>query len=163
MFKKIVLAVVATLLFVFQFNVSGAAAIDIPEEARTVKATPDGQTVVLSLKEVEKGQRIFNGTCSSCHNSGRSKNNPNVTLGLQDLAGAFPARDNIASMVDYLKKPTSYDGEISLAELHPNTQRSDLYPTMRNFSDEDLENVSGYILTQGNVRGILWGSGKVYN
>jgi photosystem II cytochrome c550 len=34
---------------------------------------------------------------------------------------------------------------------------------MRNLTDEDLEAVAGHILIQPEIRGILWGGGKVYN
>ncbi|MEY2830760.1 MAG: hypothetical protein RLZZ574_18, partial [Cyanobacteriota bacterium] len=86
-----------------------------------------------------------------------------VNLGLTALSGANPARDNVAAIVDYLKNPTTYDGEKNIYEFHPNTTRSDLYPKMRNLTDEDLEAVAGHILIQPEIRGILWGGGKVYN
>lgn len=163
MLKRLILLVFTTLYFVFQANLGNAAAIEIDEDLRTVKLNDQGDEFVVSLKQLEQGQKIFYQTCSSCHNGGRTKNNPNVTLGLADLEGAEPVRDNIASMVDYLKHPTSYDGEVDLSELHPNTTRTDLYAQMRNLSEEDLKVVSGYILVQPNIRGITWGAGKVYN
>jgi photosystem II cytochrome c550 len=62
-----------------------------------------------------------------------------------------------------MKNPTSYDGEIDIKELHPNTKRSDIYPEMRNLTEEDLEAIAAHILIQPKVRGRQWGGGKVYN
>ena len=91
------------------------------------------------------------------------KNNPNVTLKGEDLAGAYPARDNIAGLVDYLKHPTTYDGEIEIEEFHPNTSRPDLYyGEMKNYTDKDLEEIAGYILYKVNTNP-NWGKGKVYD
>jgi photosystem II cytochrome c550 len=163
MLKKLILLAVVTLFCVFQVNLGHAAAVELDKESRTVVLNPEGESVVFSLEQIEKGERLFNGTCSECHNSGRTKTNPNVELGFEDLNGAEPSRANVLAMVDYLKNPTTYDGERDLSELHPNTNRVDLYPEMRNFDDEDLKNVSGYILIQPKIRGILWGGGKVYN
>lgn len=66
-------------------------------------------------------------------------------------------------MVDYLKNPTSYDGELDLSQLHPNTVRADIWSSMRNLNEEDLQNVSGYVLVQAQVRGVAWGGGKTVN
>lgn len=163
MFKKLIVGILATLFFALQLSVGNAAALELDQESRTVKLNEQGDTLVLSLKELKQGQRLFVDTCSKCHNGGRTKTNPNVTLGGDDLAGAEPARDNILGMVDYLKNPTTYDGEVSMLELHPNTTRTDLYPEMRNFTDDDLKAVSGYILIQPKIRGIKWGTGKTVN
>jgi photosystem II cytochrome c550 len=158
MFKRLILLAAVTLFCVFQVNLGNASAIELDKESRT-----EGETSVFSIEQIEKGERLFNGTCSECHNSGRTKTNPNVELGFEDLDGAEPSRANVLAMVDYLKNPTTYDGERDLSELHPNVNRVDLFPEMRNLTDDDLKNVSGYILIQPKIRGILWGGGKVYN
>jgi photosystem II cytochrome c550 len=163
MLKRLLFALVATLFFVFQFNISNVNAVELDENIRTVKLNDQGEEIVLSLKQVKQGQRIFVDSCTYCHKAGATKTNPNVNLGLNALASAEPRRDNIAGIVDYLKNPTTYDGEKEIYEFHPNTTRSDLYPLMRNLTDDDLEAVAGYILIQPEIRGILWGGGKVYN
>lgn len=163
MLKKLILGVLATLFFAFQLPMGNAAALELDQESRTVKLNEQGETVVLSLKQVKQGQRLFNDTCSKCHNAGRTKTNPNVTLSEEDLSGAEPPRDSILAMVDYLKNPTTYDGELSMSELHPNTTRVDLYPEMRNLTDDDLKAIAGHILIQPKVRGIMWGGGKTVN
>jgi photosystem II cytochrome c550 len=163
MLKRLLFVVVTTLFFVIQFNISSANAVELDEGIRTVKLNDKGDEIVLSLQQVKKGQKIFVDSCSYCHKGGATKTNPNVNLGLTALAGAEPSKDNIQGIVDYLKNPTTYDGEKEIYEFHPNTTRSDLYPMMRNLTDEDLEAVAGHILIQPEIRGILWGGGKVYN
>jgi photosystem II cytochrome c550 len=64
--------------------------------------------------------------------------------------------------VDYLKNPTTYDGETSIAELHPSLQSSDIFPKMRNLNEEDLKAIAGHILLQPKIWGEKWGGGKIY-
>ena len=163
MLKRLLFAAVAALFMVIQFNIGSVNAVELDENIRTVKLNDKGEEVVLSLKQVKQGQKVFVDSCSYCHKGGATKPNPNVNLGLTALANAYPPRDNIEGIVDYLKDPTTYDGEMNIYEFHPNTTRSDLYPMMRNLTDEDLEAVAGHILIQPEIRGILWGGGKVYN
>jgi photosystem II cytochrome c550 len=163
MLKRFIWVVVASIFFAFQLHINSAFAIELDENARTVKFNEQGQEKILSIKQIEKGQKIFYDTCSQCHVNGRTKTNPNVSLSLRDLGGAEPSRDNVLAMVDYLKNPTTYDGENEITELHLNTKRVDLYPEMRNYTDDDLESVSGYILVQARLRGSKWGGGKVYD
>ena len=163
MLKRLLLAVVATLFFVIQFNIVSANAVELDQDIRTVKLNDAGDEIVLSLKQVKQGQRLFVNKCTYCHKSGTTKTNPNVGLGLNALANAEPPKDNIEGIVEYLKHPVTYDGEFDIEELHPNTSRSDLYPMMRNLTDEDLKAVAGHILIQPEIRGTMWGGGKVYN
>lgn len=163
MLKRFLFAAVAALFLAIQFNIGSVNAVEVDKSVRTVKLNDQGEEIVLSLKQVKQGQKVFVDTCSYCHKSGLTKTNPNVNLSKTSLAGAFPARDNIEGIVAYLKDPKTYDGEIAIYEFHPNTTRSDLYPLMRNLTDDDLEAVAGHILIQPGIRGILWGGGKVYN
>lgn len=163
MLKRFLFAAVAALFLAIQFNIGSVNAVEVDKDIRTVQLNDQGEEIVLSLKQVKQGQKVFVDTCSYCHKSGLTKTNPNVNLGLTALAGAFPARDNVEGIVEYLKNPKTYDGEIDIYEMHPNTTRSDLYPLMRNLTDDDLEAVAGHILIQPKIRGILWGGGKVYN
>jgi len=163
MLKRLIWVVVVAIFFAFQLNIGNAVALELNEEARTVQLNGEGEEVVVSLQDVKQGQRLFVNACSYCHNNGRTKTNPNVTLSSADLAGAEPPRDNIVAIVDYLKNPKTYDGEEDISLFHPNTTRSDLYSEMRNLTDDDLEALAGYLLVQPNVRGALWGGGKEVN
>lgn len=161
--KRLILLAVAMVFFVFQIAVSSATALELSEDIRTVPVNEQGNTTVLSLEEVAKGKRLFNDSCSQCHIGGRTKTNPNVTLRLEDLKLAFPPRDNIAALVDYMKNPTTYDGFTEIYEFHPSTRSADIFPEMRNLTEDDLKAIAGYILVQPKVQGIMWGGGKVYN
>jgi photosystem II cytochrome c550 len=147
---------------VFQVAIQSADALDLDDETRTVKLNADGEAVTLTLAQTAQGKRLFNQTCGSCHAGGVTKTDPNVGLEPETLAGATPPRDNIEALVDYMKNPTTYDGFREILDLHPNTQRSDLFPKMRNLSDEDLFAIAGYIMVQPKVVGIKWGGGKIY-
>jgi photosystem II cytochrome c550 len=162
MLKKYLLLALATVLFSFQILVNSALALDLDEQTRTVKKNAAGDTLVLTQEQVDQGKRLFNNVCSQCHNGGITKTNPNVGLEPESLAGAIPARDNIESLVDYLKNPTTYDGVLEIADLHPSKKSADLYPEMRNLTDEDLAAIAGHILIQPKIVGDKWGGGKIY-
>jgi photosystem II cytochrome c550 len=81
---------------------------------------------------------------------------------LQTLALATPPRNSVDALVDYMKNPTTYDGLDSIAELHPSTQSSDIFPKMRNLTEDDLVAIAGHILLQPKVVGQKWGGGKIY-
>lgn len=160
--KRFILLTVATLFFVFQFAVSSVSAVELTPDVRTVKANEAGDTVTLSLEQVQEGKRLFNNVCSQCHAGGRTKTDPNVGLAPDVLAGATPPRDNIAALVDYMKNPTTYDGETEISELHPSIKSADIYTEMRNLTDDDLEAIAGHILLQPKIVGVGWGRGKAY-
>ena len=143
----------------FGFN---ALAIDLDEATRTVISDPSGKTTVLSPEQVKRGKRIFNATCGACHLGGITKTNPNVGLDPEALSLATPRRDNISSLVDYMKNPTTYDGLESIAEVHPSIKSADIYPRMRSLTDEDLFAIAGHILLQPKVVNEKWGGGKIY-
>lgn len=59
MLKRLLLTAVATLLFVFQLNISSAGALELTEEARTVKYNDAGDEIVLTLQQVKKRRTSF--------------------------------------------------------------------------------------------------------
>jgi photosystem II cytochrome c550 len=85
-----------------------------------------------------------------------------VGLDPETLALATPPRDSVNALVDYMKDPTSYDGETSIADLHPSLRSSDVFVKMRDLNDEDLRRIAGYILVAPKVQGQQWGGGKIY-
>ena len=118
----------ACILFcIFNLFVVSASAIDLDEATRTVTADSSGKTVVLTPEQVKRGKRLFNATCGACHTGGITKTNPNVGLDPEALSLATPRRDNINSLVDFLKNPTTYDGLESIAEIHPSIKSCLLY------------------------------------
>lgn len=146
MVKRFFWVAVAIVLFVFQFRPDSAAALELDEVTRTIPLNTTGETAVLSSQEVTQGQRLFNLECTQCHLQGKTKTNNNVSLGLDDLGGADPPRNNVVALIEYLKHPKSYDGEISLELEHPNVSRPDVWPELRNFTEDDLFDLAGYML-----------------
>jgi len=148
------------MLFISQTFVSPANAVELDAETRTVPLNDQGDTVVLTLDQVKAGRNLFNQTCAVCHLSGGTKTNPNIDLSAEALSGAFPSRDNIEGLVDYMKNPTTYDGFTEISEVHPATKSADVFPKMRNLSEEDLVAIAGHILLQPKVNSERWAGGK---
>ena len=147
---------------IFSIFVTTASAIELDEATRTVVADGSGKTMVLTQEQVKRGKRLFNATCGACHTGGITKTNPNVGLDPEALSLATPRRDNMASLVDFMKNPTSYDGLESIAETHPSIKSADIYPRMRSVTDEDLTAIAGHILLSPKVQSEKWGGGKIY-
>jgi photosystem II cytochrome c550 len=162
MFRRLVGVVVVTVLLTFQLMVGTATAVELDEAIRTVPLNDKGDTVVLSLKQVKEGKRLFQYACAQCHVGGVTKTNQNVGLEPEALALATPNRNNIEGLVDYMKNPTTYDGEEEISELHPSLKSADIFTEMRNLTEDDLVAIAGHILLQPKVVGSKWGGGKIY-
>ncbi|MDH6064355.1 photosystem II cytochrome c-550 [Umezakia ovalisporum] len=162
MFRTLIGVVVATILLTFQILVGSATALELDEATRTVPLNDQGDQVVLSLKQVKEGKRLFQFACAQCHAGGVTKTNQNVGLDPETLALARPKRDNIEGLVDYMKNPTTYDGEVEISELHPSLKSADIFTEMRNMTEDDLVAIAGHILLEPKVVGIKWGGGKIY-
>ena len=153
MFRRLIGVVVVTILLTLQVLVGSATAVELDKATRTVPLNAQGDTVILSLKQVKEGKRLFNFACAQCHAGGVTKTNQNVGLEPEALAGALPNRNNIEGLVDYMKNPTTYDGEIEISELHPSIKSANIFPVMRNLTEEDLKAIAGHILLQPKVVG----------
>lgn len=162
MLKRYIWLAVATVFFAFQVFVGNATAAELDAATRTVPLNNEGDTITLSLKQVKEGKRLFQYACAQCHVGGVTKTDPNVGLDPEALSLATPPRNSITSLVDYMKDPTSYDGEQSIAEVHPSLKSKDTFPEMRNLTEDDLVAIAGHILLQPKVVGDKWGGGKIY-
>ena len=160
--KKLGLSFLITFWLISILLVSPTFSIELDEATRTVILDASGKTVILTPEQVKRGKRLFNNSCAQCHNGGITKTNPNIGLESESLSLATPARDNLVSLVEYMKSPTSYDGLYSIAELHPSIKSAEIFPKMRNLTDDDLFSVAGYILLQPRVAAEKWGGGKIY-
>lgn len=160
--KRYVWLVVVAALFIFQVVGGNAIAVELDAATRTVRLNSIGDNIVLTQGQVTEGKRLFNYACGQCHAGGVTKTDPNVGLEPETLALATPPRDSLESLVDYMNNPTTYDGQESIAELHPSTQSTDIFPKMRNLTEENLKAIAGHILLQPKVVGIKWGGGKIY-
>ncbi|MGJ3247063.1 MAG: photosystem II cytochrome c-550 [Elainellaceae cyanobacterium] len=163
MLKRYISLILFTLVLAFQLFVDGAIALELNQETRTLPLNENGDPYVLSIEQVALGKRQFNYACAQCHVGGGTRTNPNIDLSSEALKGANPPRDNIESLVDYMKNPTTYDGFQSIAEVHPATSSSDVFPKMRNLTEEDLVAIAGFILLQPKVRSENWAGGKANN
>ena len=153
-------SILATLFF--STNISSVNALELDEDTRTVPLDAKGNSVVMTPEQVKRGKRLFNNACAICHVGGLTKTNPNVGLDSDALSLAQPNRNNIASLVDYMKNPTTYDGLESIAEVHPSIASADIFPKMRSLSEEDLFAIAGHILVQPQIISEKWGGGKIY-
>nr|YP_010713726.1 photosystem II cytochrome c550 [Galdieria phlegrea]WDA99808.1 photosystem II cytochrome c550 [Galdieria phlegrea] len=159
-FSLITTSVLTIYTLIYNLNYTYAAELD--QDTRTVLLNKDGKSVTLTPEQVKKGKRLFNSNCAQCHLGGITKTNPNIGLDIQSLKSAIPSRDNIESLIDYMKNPTTYDGTESIAQIHPSIKSADLFPKMRNITDEDLFAIAGHILLQSKVVTEKWGGGKIY-
>lgn len=160
--KKIFLVAFMITFVVFNLFVDCGLAAELTNNDRTIYLNEDGEEVVLTIKEYVRGRQLFNNVCSQCHVGGITKTNPDVSLSPEVLALAYPPRDNIEGLIDYMVNPTTYDGFIEIYEFHPSIKSADIYPEMRNLTEEDLYAIAGYILVQPKVQGPTWGGGKIY-
>ena len=151
MLKKIVLIFIAGVVLAWQSFAGSANALSLNEDIRTVPLNEAGETITLTNQEAQKGAKLFGANCAQCHIQGKTKTNPNVTLSGESLAYALPARDNLLGLMDYIKNPTSYDGEEDLSLLHMNTGVPELWSEIRNYTEEDIKDLAGYILIQVNA------------
>ncbi|NEQ20608.1 MAG: photosystem II cytochrome PsbV2 [Microcoleus sp. SIO2G3] len=69
-----------------------------------------GQTKPFSAEDLSAGKELFETHCLNCHVGGATLPDPTVSLALNTLAGATPPRDNINSLVTFLREPMTYDG-----------------------------------------------------
>ncbi len=160
--KKNIWRLFLSLFFLFQLVIMPVLAIELNESLRTVQLDESGKTVVLTLDQVKRGKRLFNNSCAQCHNGGITKTNPNIGLDSESLSLALPVRDNLLSLIDYMKDPTSYDGVDSIAEQHPSIKSAEIFPKMRDLTDQDLFAIAGHILIQPKIEPEKWGGGKIY-
>lgn len=158
MAKKIIF-----LTFMITFlHLTEVKGLELDELTRTVQLEASGKTVTLTPEQLKRGKRLFNNACSQCHNGGITKTNPNIGLDTESLSLATPSRDHMNGLIDYMKDPTTYDGEYSIAELHPSIKSAEIFPKMRNLTDEDLFAIAGHILIQPKIVSEKWGGGKLY-
>ncbi|NMF58474.1 photosystem II cytochrome c-550 [Pseudanabaena yagii] len=158
---KYLAAAIAFVMIAFQLFTPSVNAADIPIELRTVPLN-ENTNIVLTQKDIAKGKKLFQNACANCHLGGATFTNPNVNLSPESLAGAYPTRNNVLGLVDFMKKPTTYDGVTEIYDVHPSLKSTDIFPTMRGLTDNDLKLIAGYILYEPKVKGIGWGGGKIY-
>lgn len=149
-------------IFIIFFQSSLINAEELNEDTRRVALNNEGQTIILTQEQIKRGKRLFNNNCSICHVGGITKTNPNIGLDMESLNLATPAKNNINALVQYMKDPTTYDGSESIADVHPSIKSAEIFPKMRELSEEDLYAIAGHILIQPKINAEKWGGGKIY-
>merc|ERR1711972_1256144 len=141
-------------------SVPGPACADIDDVAIPVDGK--GKTMSLTKEQLVRGKRLFLAACSVCHVGGGTRTNQNVGLAMEELSGALPPRNTVENLGDYLNAPTSYDGIKDISEVHPSIKSADLFPKMRSMKQQDLYDISSYILYMNFTIPEKWGGGKQY-
>jgi photosystem II cytochrome c550 len=147
--RRVFVALLAMAIAIFGSAVTGssayAGAID-PYISRYFKATEpvalpfneQGDTRTFSAAQFSSGKRLFEANCINCHVGGITLPDPSITLSLQALQQATPPRDNITSLVAFMRHPMTYDG---LEETIWCRQVSQDWMT-----DKELENLAAFLL-----------------
>jgi photosystem II cytochrome c550 len=157
--KVLIVTLFTTILSSLIFNSTAKPLqTEVSEEFRTVEANAKGDKITITFNQFQYGKKLFNQTCSECHMGGLTKTSTTVTLSAEHLASAVPKRNNIEGLVDYMKNPTTADGEIEISEIHPSQKSQDFFPKMRGLDDDDFFAIAGYILTESKRLGKRWGS-----
>mmetsp|Transcript_31943 Transcript_31943/g.60118 ORF Transcript_31943/g.60118 Transcript_31943/m.60118 type:complete len:218 (+) Transcript_31943:69-722(+) len=139
---------------------AGPARADV--EDVVIPVDDKGKTTTLTKEQLVRGKRLFNAACASCHVGGGTRTNQNVGLAIEELSGAQPSRSSVEGLVDYLNNPTTYDGLKDISEVHPSIKGGDIWPKMRSMKQQDLYDMSAYILYQNQTIPEKWGGGKTY-
>lgn len=108
-------------------------------EPVTLDINGQGETRAFSPQEISSGKKLFETNCLNCHVGGATLPNPQVSLGLSTLKGANPPRDNINSLVTFLRQPMLYDGseETFWCRQVPESL----------LSQQQVENIAAFVLT----------------
>jgi photosystem II cytochrome c550 len=108
-------------------------------EPIALEADEKGTTRSFSPAEVSQGKQLFATNCIGCHVGGSTLPDPLVSLSLEKLKGANLPRDNINSLVAYIRQPMTYDGS---EETYSCREVPESW-----MSQEEVENLAAFILT----------------
>lgn len=106
-----------TLGLVLGWSVAPAVAIDTyvsrylqAKEPVEIEMDNQGNLQEFTPDSLSAGKKLFELHCLNCHVGGGTLPNPTISLSLKDLHGATPPRDNVGSLVAFLREPMTYDG-----------------------------------------------------
>lgn len=118
-------------------------------EPISLNVDEQGETRMFSLEEISDGKVLFENNCLNCHVGGATLPDPQTSLALNKLQGATPPRDNVSSLVTFLRQPMTYDGT---EETYWCRQVPESW-----MSQAEVENLAAFVLTAAQkARG--WGS-----
>ena len=112
-----VVVAVALCLSLFTADQPAIAGVD-PYITRYLRVTEpislvldnQGNTRSFSAQDLSQGKLLFEKNCLSCHVGGTTLPNPSVPLSLEALQDATPPRNNINSLLAFLRQPMVYNG-----------------------------------------------------
>lgn len=113
---RCLLVTIIAVLSVFMVSSPAHAAVDkyvrryLAKEPISLDVDAKGQTKQFSPEDLSAGKQLFETNCINCHVGGATLPDPTLSLALDTLAGATPPRNNINSLVDFLREPMTYDG-----------------------------------------------------
>lgn len=119
------------------------------KEPVPVQVNPSGETRLFSPDDLYEGKRLFMDHCINCHVGGSTLPSPTISLSEEALHGATPPRDNLDSLIAYMREPMSYDGSEPIYWCREVTERW--------MPQETIEKLAAFILRAANVAP-GWGS-----
>lgn len=108
-------------------------------EPIALRVNQQGETRSFAPEDLSDGKQLFETNCLNCHVGGATLPDPQVSLSLTKLKGANPPRDNINSLVSFLRQPMIYDGS---EETYWCRQVPESW-----MSQEQVENLAAFVLT----------------
>lgn len=134
-----------TLSIILEWSVAPAMAIDKyvthylqVKEPIPLEINNQGGIKEFSPAALTEGKKLFEQHCLNCHVGGATLPDPTVSLSLKTLQGATPSRDNVNSLVAFLREPMTYDGTdfAYLCRQVPETW----------MSQTEIENLAAFVL-----------------
>jgi photosystem II cytochrome c550 len=108
-------------------------------EPIALQLNEQGETRSFLPEDLSRGKQLFTSSCMNCHVGGATLPNPQVSLSLVKLKGATPPRDNVNTLVTYLRQPMTYDGS---EETYWCRQVPESW-----MSQEQVESLAAFVLT----------------
>jgi photosystem II cytochrome c550 len=115
-FSRALVLILSVCLAVFTWMPAWAAVdpyvaryLDVAEPV-PLSIDDQGQTRSFSAADLSEGIQLFQENCKNCHVGGATLPDPTVPLSIAALQAAMPPRDNINSLVAFLRQPMTYDG-----------------------------------------------------
>lgn len=108
-----------------------------------IRVDAQGNARDFTPQALSQGKILFQKNCINCHVGGQTLPNPPVSLALNALQGATPARNNVQAIVDYLRHPLTYDGSEETFLCREVTENW--------MSQTEVENLAAFVLRAAEV------------
>ncbi|WP_187293806.1 c-type cytochrome [Gloeobacter kilaueensis] len=108
-----------------------------------------------SPADLKQGKKLFAANCGRCHVGGQTYGtygSTDVNLSFARLSESTPPRNTVDALIDYMKKPTSFDGKTDLIKTGEHASYEGL-------GDDKLRLIAAHIIKEGKSNP-GWGKGK---